>query len=167
MLGIYGGARGESFQLRWIEMTTEDRLRRSQGSSLGPKYKETSETASPGGFQSYLYFAGSSFRSKLSPTAPLWHHTCTLPLFVGANNEALWQAFLSLLAGLGFLQRWTATMEESTKAQEVGRIHLRANLQLVRTEKKLLHRCHISYCNLPWIWWRSFPCHFENTKLLM
>ena len=60
----------------------------------------------------------------MSPTAPLWHHTCTLPLFVGANNEALWQAFLSFLAGLGFLQRWTATMEESTNAQEVGRIHL-------------------------------------------
>ena len=98
--------------------------RRSQGSSLGPKYKQTSETAWPGVFQSYLYFAGSPFRSKLSPTAPLWHHTCTLPLFVGANNEALWQAFLSFLAGLGFLQRWTATMEESTNAQEVGRIHL-------------------------------------------
>ena len=123
--------------------------------------------ATTGVFQSYLYFAGSPFRSKLSPTAPLWHHTCTLPLFVGANNEALWQAFLSFLAGLGFLQRWTATMEESTNAQEVGRIHLRANLQLVCTEKKLLHRCHISYCSLQWIWWRSFPSHFENTKLLM
>ena len=119
MLGIYGGRGGESFQLRWIEMTSEGGLRRSQGSSLGPKYKQTSETAWPGVFQSYLYFAGSPFRSKLSPTAPLWHHTCTLPLFVGANNEALWQAFLSFLAGLGFLQRWTATVEESTNAQEV------------------------------------------------
>ena len=167
MLGIYGGRGGESYQLRWIEVTSEGGLRRSQGSSLGPKYKQTSETAWPGVFQSYLYFAGSPFRSKLSPTAPLWHHTCTLPLFVGANNEALWQAFLSFLASLGFLQRWTATMEESTNAQEVGRIHLRPNLQLACTEKKLLHRCHISYCNLQWIWWRSFPSHFENTKLLM
>ena len=50
-------------------------------------------------------------------------------MFVGANNEALWQAFLSFLAGLGFLQRWTATMEESTNAQEVGRIHLHVFLE--------------------------------------
>ena len=94
-------------------MTSEGGQRRSQGSYLGPKYKQPSETAWPGVFQSYLYFAGSPFRSKLSPTAPLWHHTCTLPLFVGANNEALWQAFLSFLAGLGFLQRWTATTKKA------------------------------------------------------
>ena len=84
-----------------------------QGSPSGPKYKQPSETAWPGVSQSYLYFAGGPFRSKLSPTAPLWHHTCTLPFFVGANSEALWQAFLSFLTGLGFLQRWTATMEKA------------------------------------------------------
>ena len=50
--------------------------------------------------------------------------TYTLPLSVRANNQALWQAFLSFLTGVGFLQHWTATMEESTNAQEVGRIRL-------------------------------------------
>ena len=103
-----------------------------QRSSSGPKYKQPSETAWPGVSQSYLYFAGGPFRSKLSPTAPLWHHTCTLPFFVGANSEALWQAFLSFLTGLGFQQRWTATMEESTNAQEVGRIHLHVFVEFKR-----------------------------------
>ena len=32
---------------------------------------------------------------------------------------------------------------------------------------KLLHRRRICCCNLPWIWWRSFPCRFENTQLLL
>ena len=55
-----------------------------------------------------------------------WHSLPSLPkgIFVGADNGTLWQMFLSFLADLNFLRRWTATMEESAHAEEAGRIHL-------------------------------------------
>ena len=41
-------------------------------------------------------------------------------------KEQLWFAFVTFLKGLQFVVQWSATLEESLKSSEIGRVHLHA-----------------------------------------
>ena len=51
------------------------------------------------------------------------------PTFVNADEEDLWQAFLAFVRALDFVMKWTATLEESRKSREDGRVHLHAFME--------------------------------------
>ena len=52
--------------------------------------------------------------------------TYNSPLFLVSAAREVWEAFSAFIAGLPFVSRWTATLEQSLHALDDGRVHLHA-----------------------------------------
>ena len=58
--------------------------------------------------------------------------TYNSPTFSRSEAAAVWDQFLRFLASLTFVARWTATLEESLRSADNGRVHLHAFLEFVK-----------------------------------
>ena len=63
-----------------------------------------------------------AFRLRSSACLFTWNNLA----FARHAQEDLWQQFLMFLRALNFVFRWTATLEQSLKSLEQGRLHLHA-----------------------------------------
>ena len=52
-------------------------------------------------------------------------------VFGALAKEKLWESFITFITALNFVSAWTATMEESTKSTDPGRIHLHLFVEFI------------------------------------
>ena len=69
--------------------------------------------------------AVSGFRLRGTSCLFTWNNSD----FAGMEQATLWQAFVQFIKSLAFVSQWTATMEQSLRSHDQGRVHLHAFLE--------------------------------------
>ena len=69
--------------------------------------------------------AASGFRLRGTSCLFTWNS----PDFAGMEQATLWEAFIQFIKSLAFVSQWTATLEQSLRSHDHGRVHLHAFLE--------------------------------------